>query len=97
MRSKKKRGFANFFHLCYLLPMNMHNPQFVNNACEKTSIDTIKAEALRIFGSELKAASWLSSKISALNNKSPLQVMRSQEGTEKVRMLLGQIDHGIFS
>ncbi len=55
------------------------------------------AAAGETFGSHEKAAIWLRRRTTALAGDTPLDLLATNEGTRKVEMLLGRIEHGIAS
>jgi uncharacterized protein (DUF2384 family) len=74
------------------------NEEFIMLALKEnktTSLHVIN-EAIRVFGDEGRAYSWLSETNGTLDNKIPLVMLATPEGVEKVSMRLGQIDHGIY-
>lgn len=56
----------------------------------------IGAEAGRVFGDPEKSARWLRKPNSALSDRTPLELLKSEAGALAVDELLGQIDHGMF-
>jgi putative toxin-antitoxin system antitoxin component (TIGR02293 family) len=54
-------------------------------------------EATRVFGSEAKAARWLSLKSVALSDATPLSLLDSDAGTQAVTDELTRIDFGDFA
>jgi uncharacterized protein (DUF2384 family) len=57
---------------------------------------SLLAHAVDTFGSERIALRWLSSECGALNNQTPLQVIRDGNEAE-VERILGCIDHGMIA
>lgn len=55
----------------------------------------IVALARATFGSEAKADRWLRRPTSALEGKSPLDLLDTEAGADRVETLLGFIEHGI--
>jgi putative toxin-antitoxin system antitoxin component (TIGR02293 family) len=63
---------------------------------------TIDAERLRVqrmaeetFGSPHKAMVWLSRPTRALDGKTPMELMNTESGLQRVEDLLTRIDHGL--
>jgi putative toxin-antitoxin system antitoxin component (TIGR02293 family) len=48
-----------------------------------------------VFGTAHKAAAWLRRPCAALNDRVPLDLVRTVEGRQDVEILLGRIAHGI--
>lgn len=56
------------------------------------------AEAVELFEGDQKAASqWLAKPARALGNKTPEDLLSSEEGVEQVRILIGRLEHGVFT
>ncbi|PWU06958.1 MAG: hypothetical protein C5B43_01025 [Verrucomicrobia bacterium] len=53
--------------------------------------------AKEVLGSKEEASSWLKTPKLALNEKTPLDLAKTEIGSREVEALLGQIQHGIFS
>lgn len=62
-------------------------------------IDPIEVTRLakKMFGSAQKAHVWLNRPNRALSGRTPLSLMSDQAGVDRVRVLLGRIEHGVFS
>jgi putative toxin-antitoxin system antitoxin component (TIGR02293 family) len=60
-----------------------------------TSLHVIN-EAIRVFGDEGRAYSWLSKPNKTLENHIPLELLETSEGKDQVLERLVQIDHGIY-
>lgn len=58
----------------------------------------LKRQTLELFDGDQNAATkWLNEELPILGNKSPLECAKSAEGIEEVLMLIGRIQHGVFS
>jgi putative toxin-antitoxin system antitoxin component (TIGR02293 family) len=55
------------------------------------------AHAVAVFGDEHKASRWLSTPLPLLENRSPKDLLNSDEGIQKVDEILTRIEHNIFS
>ena len=53
--------------------------------------------AVRVFGEVDKARRWLGKPKERFEEKTPLQMLRTEVGARLVDEMLGQIDHGIFA
>lgn len=61
-------------------------------------LQLIRDRALELFeGNPASVDSWLNSTHAALNSITPLQCSESIDGTKKVLMLIGRLEHGVFS
>jgi len=60
-------------------------------------IARIFAEAVEHFGDETVACDWLRSKIYALGDERPIDLLDSDIGTQTVRDLLVQMEHGMVA
>ena len=56
----------------------------------------VSLEADRVFGNPGKAHRWLRSANRTLNGQRPIDLLRSEAGTQIIFERLGQIDHGMF-
>lgn len=55
-------------------------------------------EILELFeGDKIAAGKWLSSSVRGLGNHTPISLMGTKPGIQKVRTLVGQLEHGVFS
>ena len=56
------------------------------------------AEAVELFEGDAEAASqWLTKPARALGRKAPGDCLSSEEEIEKVRALIGRLEHGLFT
>jgi len=54
-------------------------------------------EILELFENDRAAAGkWMSSSVRALGNHPPISLMGTKTGIEKVRQLVGQLEHGVY-
>jgi len=54
-------------------------------------------EILALFeGDKVSADRWLSSSVRGLGNRAPISLMGTKRGIQKVRRLVGQLEHGVF-
>jgi putative toxin-antitoxin system antitoxin component (TIGR02293 family) len=56
----------------------------------------IRLQALRTFGAAEKADRWLRKPSPALSSQTPLTLLKTETGAQKVQEIMGQIAHGIF-
>ncbi|PVY76871.1 uncharacterized protein DUF2384 [Tamilnaduibacter salinus] len=61
------------------------------------SRDEIIRLAIDVYGATDRADQWLGTRLVALNNKTPIEMMASASGRERVREVLVKIRHGDFS
>ena len=52
--------------------------------------------ATRIFGDKVKSENWLSSPKIYLNNKTPFEIVETEEGLILAKQYIDQIDYGIY-
>lgn len=64
---------------------------------KKLCTKEIRAKARKLFGSDDAVREWLYSEAQALGFQKPVDAMRSEEGLQKVRELLGRIEYGIYT
>jgi len=57
----------------------------------------VVAHAVAVFGDEHKAAHWLSTPLPLLEDRSPSDLLNSDEGIQRVDEILTRIEHNIFS
>lgn len=55
------------------------------------------AHAVAVFGDEQKATHWLSTPLAILENRTPTELLSSEEGIELVERTLTRIEHNIPS
>ncbi len=56
----------------------------------------MKQEAVELFEGDRRAAElWLTSSQRALGNRPPLGLMGTAAGIQKIRTLIGQLEHGV--
>jgi uncharacterized protein (DUF2384 family) len=55
------------------------------------------AHALRTFGSASLATEWFLTRCGALDNRSPIETVRDEDGRQEVDRILGCIDHGMIA
>ena len=55
------------------------------------------AHAVAVFGDEQKATHWLSTPLAILENRTPAELLASDEGIELVERTLTRIEHNIPS
>jgi putative toxin-antitoxin system antitoxin component (TIGR02293 family) len=55
------------------------------------------AHAVAVFGDEQKATHWLSTPLAILENRTPTELLASEEGIEIVERTLTRIEHNIPS
>jgi putative toxin-antitoxin system antitoxin component (TIGR02293 family) len=54
-------------------------------------------KARDVFASEGEAAAWLTEKLPALGDRTPLALCATEAGAREVEQTLGRIEHGVFS
>jgi putative toxin-antitoxin system antitoxin component (TIGR02293 family) len=54
------------------------------------------SRAVQIFGSEQKAARWLRTRLSELNDRTPEEALGADASTEAVDAILDRIEYGVF-
>lgn len=59
--------------------------------------DELIKYGIKVFESENNFLDWVMEPNRALDNKIPYALLYTKDGIEKVRNILGRIEHGIFS
>ncbi len=62
-----------------------------------SDVDRMIARAEEVFGDSEKALRWLRRPNAALGNVTPIELLETPDGIQRVDMVLGRIEHGIFS
>lgn len=62
-----------------------------------TRVARIRAEAVRVFGTEAKAVGWLNTPHRLLDDQTPLEAIKTDLGLQMVTTILGRIEYGVFS
>lgn len=73
-----------------------HQALSIDETDRTVRVARVLALAKRVFGNHDKGLAWLRRSNKRLNNRTPLEVLRSEVGGELVRQLLYQIDEGIY-
>lgn len=60
------------------------------------SLVEITARAMEIFGSREKAIRWFKAPVRVLGNRTPMSLLNTPDGIERVQDALGQIEHGVW-
>ncbi len=60
------------------------------------SADPLRQLAVRVFGDEEKAESWLHHPNASLSGQKPADMLKDEVGAAVVGEMLEQIDHGMF-
>lgn len=61
-------------------------------------LSRVVADAIELFEGDVEAARrWLSSPLRALRSKSPLDLTKTDVGTQEVESLIGRLEHGIVT
>jgi putative toxin-antitoxin system antitoxin component (TIGR02293 family) len=56
----------------------------------------VTARAIEVFGSREKALRWLKTPIRSLGDQSPLSLLDTPEGIDRVNDVLGRVEHGVW-
>ena len=56
----------------------------------------VTARAMEVLGSREKALRWLKAPIRSLGDQAPLSLLNSEIGIDRVKDVLGQIEHGVW-
>ena len=62
-----------------------------------TRLVPVIAHAVAVFGDEHKATHWLSTPLAILQDRTPAEVLRSDEGIAQIEQILTRIEHNIPS
>ncbi len=52
--------------------------------------------AIEVMGSHDKALRWLNKPIRALGSQTPISLLSTPEGKQKVLIVLGRLEHGVY-
>ena len=63
---------------------------------ESVAISMALSEATRALGDKGRAMRWLGTPVRALNFETPISLITTSEGLERVMDVLGQMEHGIW-
>jgi putative toxin-antitoxin system antitoxin component (TIGR02293 family) len=69
----------------------------VTSPVEVARLVPVIAHAVAVFGDEQKATHWLSTPLPILENRTPTELLASEEGIELVERTLTRIEHNIPS
>jgi putative toxin-antitoxin system antitoxin component (TIGR02293 family) len=69
---------------------------------EKITIEDLRAtvmrEAIAFFeGDRVAAEKWLASPVRGLGNRAPMALMDSMQEIQKIRDVIGRLEHGVFT
>lgn len=56
----------------------------------------VTARAIEVFGSREKALRWLKTPVRSLGDQSPLSLLDTPEGVDRVTDVLGRVEHGVW-
>lgn len=56
----------------------------------------VTARAVEVFGSREKALRWLKAPVRSLGDQSPLSLLDTEEGINRVTDVLGRVEHGVW-
>lgn len=74
------------------------NRRLDTNASDRTlRLASVTEQAIDVLGSQEAAERWLASPALGLDQRRPIDLLQSTEGTELVRALLTRIDHGVYA
>ncbi len=69
----------------------------LDRAAFQTVPETFRRRALEVFGDEVSAAEWLTTRIMVLGGQTPIDTLMRADGEGEVLAILGRIEHGICS
>jgi putative toxin-antitoxin system antitoxin component (TIGR02293 family) len=69
----------------------------VTSPSEVTRLVPVIAHAVAVFGDEQKATHWLSTPLAVLGNRTPAELLTTNEGLALVEQTLTRIEHNIPS
>lgn len=76
--------------------MSSSSPLETSSQIQKGIIDEVIGYATEVIGSREKAMLWLGAPVRGLNFATPISLLATQEGVERVNEILGQMEHGIW-
>lgn len=59
--------------------------------------ERITQRAFQVFEDEAEAREWLSRPNPALNNERPIAVAETADGEKLVKLVLGRLEHGVYT
>ncbi len=62
-----------------------------------TRLVPVIAHAVAVFGDEHKATHWLSTPLPLLDDKTPAEVLQTEDGIARIEQILTRIEHNISS
>jgi hypothetical protein len=66
------------------------------HAVDLDGIVTVTARAIEIFGTREKAIRWLRTPLPPLSDRTPLSMLNTAEGIERIEEVLGRIEQGVW-
>jgi putative toxin-antitoxin system antitoxin component (TIGR02293 family) len=60
-------------------------------------VQRVVRHALEVFEDEAAASEWLHDPNPALEDRVPIELARTEEGARSVHVILGRIEHGVYS
>jgi hypothetical protein len=76
--------------------MSSSNSSKTSSQIQEGIIDEVIGYATEVMGSREKALLWLGAPVRGLNFATPISLLATQEGVERVNEILGQMEHGIW-
>jgi uncharacterized protein (DUF2384 family) len=72
--------------------------EFVSNASKQSvaAFVEVTARAIEVLGSREKALRWLKAPVRSLGDQTPISLLDSPDGIERVEDALGRIEHGVW-
>lgn len=64
---------------------------------ERNELSAVRRQAQAVFGSAQQADRWMTRPNRALGRRTPLSLLRSSAGVQRVRTILGRIANGVYS
>lgn len=63
---------------------------------DNTAHQDILAHAARVMGSEKATQRWLDDPLLSMNGQRPADLLKTEEGREQLRTILGRIEYGVY-
>lgn len=78
-------------------PAGLDKPLDVDQSARVWSMAEILAKAEEVLGSREEAEQWLARPALGLDGRRPIDLMATPQGSDLVKTLLGQMEHGVYA
>lgn len=88
---------ARTWHRLKATPSELNKRLDIDQSARVWSLAEILAKAQEVLGSREEAEQWLSRPAIGLDSRRPIDLMATPQGTELVKTLLEQMEHGVYA